>query len=194
MPPTTMTVKKNFGGIIDLITEGLLVRIRLFWRDNNEALTNFLCLRVTTNNLGNTRETMPRRMHYLDIWANDFTWLRHGDLWKARFTHNRLRTRVGRNIGGCTNSKMSQKLAQMNSYTCRLWMTDCNKSFSLWEKLFYKRLVCTYSKLNGLSQNLHIEFVPCWHTWVRGINLNYYSNAMGVQIAFYVPCQKIRNR
>ena len=71
--------------------------------------------------LGNTREPMPRRMHYLDIWANGFTWLHHSDLWKAQFTHNRFRTRVAI-LAGCTNTKMLQKIVQMSSYVCRLWL------------------------------------------------------------------------
>ena len=42
MPPATMIFIRNFRRIIGLIIERLLVRIRLFWRDDNEVLTNFL--------------------------------------------------------------------------------------------------------------------------------------------------------
>ena len=93
MPPATIIFMRNFGRIIGLIIEGLIVRIRLFSRMIMKFQRFAFCLPVTTSNLGNRRTSTPRRIKNLEFCPNNFTLLPHGDLCRAEFAQNRFRNK-----------------------------------------------------------------------------------------------------
>ena len=94
MPRATMLLMRNFGRIIGLIIEGLIVRIRLFSRMIMKFQRFAFCLPVTTSNLGNRRTSTPRRIKNLEFCPNNFTLLPHGDLRRAKFAQNQFRNKI----------------------------------------------------------------------------------------------------